>query len=105
MSTKVDLQQIADNLGFGLSDVEMLINMFIDASNDSIEQLFIAIQENNYDDMIAHAHAVKGSAANIMLEDITAIAQEIELGAHNKESNIDYHSKCEELKQLVNNIL
>ena len=79
MSQDINLQQIADNLGFELSDVEMLIDMFIEASNDSLDQMKTAIQENNFDDIVATSHAIKGSAANIMLDDIANLAQEIEL--------------------------
>jgi HPt (histidine-containing phosphotransfer) domain-containing protein len=104
MGQNINLQQIADNLGFELSDIEMLINMFIEASNDSLDQMQTAIQSNNFDDIVAAAHAIKGSAANIMLEDITNLAKDIELSSHDK-LDIDYSTKCEQLRQLVNSIL
>jgi HPt (histidine-containing phosphotransfer) domain-containing protein len=104
MKYNIDLQIIADNLGFELSDIEMLIGMFVEASNDSLTQMKTAIETNDYPAIAASAHAIKGSAANIILNDITNIAEIIEHSA-NETSTIDYMSKYEELKLLVNNII
>jgi len=104
MEYSIDLQAIADKLEFDLGDVEMLIGMFVEASNDSLTQMKIAIESNDYEAIAASAHAIKGSASNVMLNDITNIAETIEHSA-NETSNIDYMSKYEELKLLVNNII
>ena len=104
MSNNVDLQEIADTLGFDLGDVEMLLNMFIEASNDSLDELKIAISDNNYDAIAASAHAIKGSAANLMINNVVDVAQIIETSG-NENTDINYIDKYEELKLLVNSLI
>ena len=104
MEYSIDLQTIADKLEFDLGDVEMLIGMFIEASNDSLDQMKIAIESNDYETIAASAHAIKGSAANTMLNDIANLSETIEHNA-NESIQIDYITKYEELKLLVNSII
>ena len=104
MSNNIDLQEIADTLGFDLGDVEMLLNMFIEASNESLDELKTAIDNNNYDAISASAHAIKGSAANLMINNVVEIAEIIETSG-NTNTQIDYISKYEELKLLVNSLV
>jgi len=103
MSKNLDLQKIADELDFDLEDVEMLLEVFIESTDESLAQLKESVKTNNYEDMFNAAHAIKGSAANLTLNDISDLAKTIEINA--KESNVfDYENLLEELIQKIENI-
>ena len=45
MSYTLDLQKIADELDFDLEDVEMLLEVFLEGANDSMNELKSAIED------------------------------------------------------------
>ncbi len=49
------------------------------------------------------AHSIKGSAANILLTDISELAKEIELSAR-EEKDIDYLGKYNTLSKMIEDI-
>jgi len=100
---KIDLQKIADELEFDLEDVEMLIEVFIDSAEESLETLSEAIENNDYDNIFKSAHAIKGSAANLTLFEISELAKTLESEA--RESNgFDYKSTFNQLNLLIENL-
>jgi len=103
MSKSLDLQKIADELDFDLEDVEMLLEVFIESADESMAQLQEAVLNNNYEDMFNAAHAIKGSAANLTLYEISDLAKTIELNAKELYT-FDYEKTLEELKQKIDNI-
>ncbi len=103
MKHTTDLQKIADYLDFDLEDVEMLIGVFLEGAYENMQELKIAIDINNMQDIQKAAHAIKGSAANLTLMNIADIAKDIEENAK-KTNTCDYAKKYEELKVLVENI-
>jgi HPt (histidine-containing phosphotransfer) domain-containing protein len=96
----MDLQLIADHLEFDIEDVQMLVDMFLENAYQSLDDLNQAIQDSNYDGIKNASHAIKGSSANLLLEDITTLASKIEEFAKNR-SNIDYEKLVKELKYRV----
>ncbi len=103
MSYKVDLQSIADELDFDLEDIEMLLEVFLESAKESLEILKEAVQSDDKESIFTSAHAIKGSASNILLDKISDIAKYMESNA--RESNdIDYKTKYEELEYLILNI-
>ena len=103
MSYNIDLQKIADELDFDLEDVEMLIEVFLEGANESLENLKNAIASNDLEQIFQSAHALKGSSANLTLINISNLAKEIEHEA--KEGNsINYTIKYQELKSLIESI-
>lgn len=103
MSYNINLQQIADDLGFDLEDVEMLFEVFINDAKESLLNLKEAIYINDLDLIFTFAHSIKGSSANLMLTDISNIAKEIEHGAKEKKS-IEYSKLFENLQTQIENI-
>ncbi len=103
MSYTIDLQKIADELDFDLEDIEMLMEVFLETAHESLENLKIAIDTNNYENIFQSAHALKGSAANLTLMDISNLAKEIEHEA--RESNsINYQEKFSILENMILNL-
>ncbi len=87
----LDLELLADKLEFSLEDVQMLLNMFIENANESMITLENAIIQNNFNEIKNSSHAIKGSASNLMLEDITTISSKMEELAKNS-IDADYES-------------
>lgn len=103
MSFNVDIEDIATQLDFDTEDVEMLLEVFLESSMESLEQMNEAVKSNDYTALYQCAHGIKGSAANIILKDIAQLAKEIELNA--KENNpLDYASKVNTLSSMINSI-
>ncbi|MDA3907904.1 MAG: Hpt domain-containing protein [Sulfurimonas sp.] len=103
MHYNIDLQKIADELDFDLEDVEMLMDVFLQGAKESLLALEEAIDQKDLEQIFRSAHAIKGSAANLLLLDISNIAKEIEHSAREKES-IEYNQIFKNLKQLIQNI-
>jgi len=99
----IDLQNIADNLGFELDDVQMLMEMFLENANQSLEELNRAIEAKDFFEIKNASHAIKGSSANLMLEDITSISSTIEELAQ-KKSDANYKKLSFELKNRLSTL-
>ena len=103
MAYNVDLQKIADGLEFDVEDVEMLIEVFLQSAEESLQSLREAIDSSNLEQIFKSAHAIKGSAANLTLTDISVLAKEIELEAR-AGNKIDYIERFILLKSMIDKI-
>jgi len=103
MSYIVNLQLIADELDFDLEDVQMLFELFLKKTKSLIAELDEGIETEDFDKIFRVAHAIKGSAGNLMLDKIADVAEEIEASAK-KEKQIDYKKKFNELHSLIKTI-
>ena len=97
MAYNIDLEKIAQELEFDLEDVEMLLEVFLDSAKESLEDLKNGIEENNMETIFSSSHAIKGSAANILLNEISQLAKEIEVNARNN-NEINYKEEYEKLR-------
>jgi HPt (histidine-containing phosphotransfer) domain-containing protein len=97
---KYDLEQIANDLDFEVEDVQELIDIFTEVAKSSLELMKIGINENNFEKITQSAHSIKGSSSNILLDDISKLAKEIEMSAKDR-LDIDYQSKYKQLKDMI----
>ncbi|MFA6138142.1 MAG: Hpt domain-containing protein [Sulfurimonas sp.] len=104
MKYSIDLQKIADELEFDLEDVEMLLEVFLESTKDSLSALKEAIDKDDFERTFRSAHAIKGSASNLTLMEISNLAKEIEYNSREKKA-IDYVQKFENLKKSIENII
>ncbi len=105
MQNTLDLQKIADELEFELSDVEMLVTVFIETAEESLDAMQTAIVNNDYACIYKTAHSIKGSAANLLLVDISSLAKTLECEASNsKQINYEelFLKLSDEIKRLSN---
>ncbi len=100
MNYTIDLQEIADELEFDLEDVEMVLGVFMEDSVVNLNNMKIAIRAGNLDDVKLSAHAIKGSALNLLLNDVGSLATEIEENAA-KSEDVDYLALYTRLNDLV----
>jgi len=103
MSYSIDLQKIADELDFDLEDVEMLLEVFLEGAEESLVELKNGVQTNNLENIFTSAHSIKGSASNLLLNDISDIAKEMENAARDN-NDINYQEKYDELNLLIQEI-
>ena len=99
----MNMQQIADILEFDLEDVEMLVDLFLNDAKSSLENVNNAIERDDFEQIKHIAHGIKGSASNLMLDDIVEIALQIEQ-LSKSESDADYRSLFKKLKTQLNTI-
>ena len=103
MSYTVDLQKIADELDFDLEDIEMLMEVFLESAEESLQTLKGAIDSNDLETIYSSAHAIKGSSANLTLNEISVIAKDIESNAREKNS-FDYLEYYNRLERLIHSL-
>lgn len=96
----MNIEQIAQKLEFDVEDMGMLLEVFFQSANESLEKLYVAIEQNDLENIAFFAHAIKGSAANLTLEDISKKALFIEKSAKAKES-IEYKEYVDELQGMI----
>ncbi len=103
MDYNIDLQEIADELDFDLEDIEMLMEVFLEGAKESLESLKMAIDNNDLEQIFQSAHALKGSAANLTLMDISNLAKQIESEAR-AGNDMDYVNQAKILEDMISNI-
>lgn len=99
----IDRDQIAAQLGFQRSDIDMLLAMFSKNAATSLEEMQKMIDENNMQGVVDAAHAIKGSAGNLKLNDIYTLAMTIEMAAKNGKDN-NLHTHYTQLSILLNTL-
>lgn len=103
MGYSIDVESIARELDFDVEDVEMLLEAFLESCAELLPQLDKAIQSNDLEEIFKAGHSIKGIASNLLLSDISQIAKEME-GAARDGENIDYKSRYDTLKSLIDSI-
>lgn len=103
MGYNLDLERIAEELEFDLEDVEMLVESFLETATESLQTMKESIEANDLDGIFQSAHAIKGISANLMITNVSELAKNIESAARNG-SFIDYTSKYQELKSIIDSI-
>lgn len=99
----IDRDQIAAQLGFQRSDIDMLLAMFSKNAATSLEEMQKMIDGNNMQGVADAAHAIKGSAGNLKLNDIYTLAMTIEMAAKNGKDN-NLHTHYTQLSILLNTL-
>ena len=82
--------------------IKLLQKSFPILENDT-KLLEEAYTQNRLEELINQAHKIKGSAANLRLKDIAKAAQNIEKEARIYNSDYDYKTEIEKLKQYLKN--
>lgn len=100
MSYKIDVDILCNKLNFDKEDVAMLLDVFVECSQESLYKLSNAIRLNDFNLIYKASHAIKGSASNLLLEEIALLAKEIEYNAKNS-ADFDYVQKSKELEELI----
>ena len=102
----LDIKTLAEELDFDIEDVYILVELFVENAQVSLANIEEAINHHNMEEIRNEAHAIKGSAANLMLTDIQSIARDMENAAGEKQK-INYflfYSQLEEKIEQLNEV-
>jgi HPt (histidine-containing phosphotransfer) domain-containing protein len=78
---------LADNLDLEEDEYIELLNLFLDTTRENLTKLQSGVDGNNTRQVVEAAHTIKGSAANLGLEKIAAVAQAVEMNA--RQNNLE----------------
>lgn len=96
----IDKDQLAAQLGFKRGDVEMLLGIFAKNAASALHDMQDRIEKNDLQGIGDAAHAIKGSAGNLKLQEIYTLAKSIEDAAKQKQQ-IDYRDYYRQLASLI----
>ena len=102
----MDIKALAEELDFDIEDVAILVELFVENAQVSLANIEEAIERNDIDAIQNEAHAIKGSAANLMLVDVQDMARRMEEAAREniKISYLSLFSQIEERIEKLNEV-
>ena len=77
----INIENLAHQLEFEIEDVHALLDMFIESAQTSLEDIKKSFTNQNITGIRDGAHAIKGSAGNLLLNEICLVAQRLERSA------------------------
>lgn len=102
----IDIEALAEALEFDVEDVIILIELFVVNAQVSLANIEDAIEDSDILAIQNEAHAIKGSASNLMLVDIQNMARDMENAAiENKKINyLSLFSQIEEKIETLSEV-
>ena len=89
IGTTFDKNDAITQLGLDESTIDMLLDNFFLTLDSDLQNIQNAIDEKNSAKIVQTSHYLKGSCANLAMNDIKDILQEIETKAKNSETSFD----------------
>jgi HPt (histidine-containing phosphotransfer) domain-containing protein len=96
----IDIEALAQALDFEVADVEMLLELFVESAQVYLANIEDAISGKDLSSIAESAHAIKGSASNLMLTEIQELARQMESAAK-ASKDIDYLSLYEQIDERL----
>ncbi len=96
----MDIEALAETLDFDIEDVAILVELFVENAQVSLANIEEAIEGNDIASIQNEAHAIKGSAANLMLVDIQNMARDMEEAAR-ENRKINYLSLFSQIEEKI----
>ena len=97
----LNFDEMAGAIGLKAKHMPMLIGSFLEESNSIMDALEDAIKENDFTQIKAHAHSIKGSAGNLKFDEIYEMAREMELSASASDESFDYKAYYDAVKLAI----
>ncbi len=94
----IDMDHLKSALMLEEEQIEYLLDIYHQKMEHSLQELFIAIQNIQYEDIAFIAHAIKGSSANFRFDELSRLAYVIENSATEKEDEFDFVEAYEVLR-------
>ena len=102
--TNLNFEDMATAIGLKAKHMPMLVGSFLDESVTILNNLESAISANDFIEIKAHAHSIKGSAGNLKFDDIYNMAKDMELSASDSNSAFDYKAHFTSIKDAISTI-
>ena len=100
----IDYEALSEKIGLPLKMIDRLVESFLVETPKVLDQLKEAIESHNQANIELYAHSVKGSAANLSLDEFQIKANEIEKAAKNRLDDYDYKLSFDILNGLFKSI-
>lgn len=97
-------EEMAASIGLKAKHVPMLIASFMEESVSIMEELKNSISAKDYDKIKSDAHAIKGSAGNLRLNEVYEMAKEMEFAAADSNEEFNYDSYLEAIQTALDTI-
>ena len=101
---KVDTKEIASVLGISEAHIPLLVGSFLDESKSILENLSAGVAAQDFSEITLHGHSIKGSAANLRLNDIAELAKSIEMAGKAEDSSFDFEGSSQRLKAMIEDL-
>jgi len=98
---KNHVQLISDELGLPINKIEKLLDVYFQEIPKLLNELKIAIDTDDYQQILISAHTIKGASASYIFEDSAEIAFAIEKAAKVQNKNFDYKDKVSQLDEIL----
>ncbi|GEM_PF-4381814 len=96
--------ELAQKIGLKPSLIPHLLATFIKEALGSLSKLKVAIASENYVQIEQIAHSLRGSAANLRLEEFESLAKEMEFAAKASKHTYDYTGVSTVLGRCIDSI-
>ncbi|MDD2702547.1 MAG: Hpt domain-containing protein [Candidatus Omnitrophica bacterium] len=95
---QIDRERALRELEISGEMLDELLGIFIEQTGAALQEIVGAINVNNHQEIGESAHFIKGSAGNLRMEGIRALAQEIESGVEKNQDISIIKANVEKLK-------
>ncbi len=102
--TNLNYEEMAAAIGLKPKHMPMLLASFVEEAGSAIEQVQNAITSNDFTALAAQAHAIKGSAGNLRLNELYEMTKDMELSAKANDTSFDYQGHLDAVKCLMDTI-
>jgi len=99
--SNLNYDEMAAQIGLKAKHMPMLIGSFLEESEKIMPALKNALDTDNFTEIAAQAHSLKGSAGNLRFTEVYEMAKEMELNAQDSQSDFDYSANFEALKVAI----
>lgn len=97
----IDAEAIAAQLGIPAQHISLLMGAFIEEAKGILDALESAIQTQDFKQIALHAHSIKGSSANLRIDEVSQIALKLEQAGKALDAKFDYATQFTVLKELI----
>ena len=102
--TNLDYEKMAKAIGLKSKHMPMLLESFLEEASISVIKLDTAITANDLVNIAADAHAIKGSAGNLRLNELYEMSKDMELAAKANDADFDYNGHLSAVKSAMDTI-
>ncbi len=96
-----DKKEVSSSMELPVEFLEELLTLFFDDVENQLIQLDQAIKISEFSNITDIAHNIKGSAANVRLELVRVIAEELEKESKSLSVNYNYNDNAKRLRETI----
>ncbi len=100
----LDYEAMANIIGLKAKHMPMLLESFLEEANVSVTQIQNAIDGNDLTNLASYAHAIKGSAGNLRLNELYEMSKDMELAAKENDASFEYQEHLNAVKTIMDTI-